>query len=232
MSTTASCLVNTRAFHETELIIDEDMIPESDRLNIGVIGSGPAGLQFATMAERVGHRVTLYNRSKDIAGQFNMARRIPGKEEFNETIRYFCNEIKRLEMGGKLRVELGTNITYGDMERLSSSSLSKAGRCEGEGSEGMDWWIMSTGIPGLDHPNNMSYIDVLRRDTNIGDRVAIIGAGGIGFDAKIWIEDWGVDGTNKARLWGCCHRPLPKAERETAKTTKGGGVGTGSGVSS
>ena len=80
MGRIASCLVNPRACHETKLIIDEDMVPESDCLNIGVIVSGPAGLAFATTAARVGYRVTLYNRAEEIGGQFNMARRIPGKE--------------------------------------------------------------------------------------------------------------------------------------------------------
>ena len=83
---TVSCLVNTRAFHETKLIIDEDMIPKSDRLNNGVVGSELAGLAFATTTVRVGHCVTLYNSSKEIRGKFNMARHIPGKEEFNQTI--------------------------------------------------------------------------------------------------------------------------------------------------
>ena len=83
---TASCLVNPRSFHETELIIDEDMIPEYYWLNIGMIGSGPSRLSFTTTAATVVHRVTLYDRAEEIGGHFNMARRVPGKEEFNETI--------------------------------------------------------------------------------------------------------------------------------------------------
>ena len=144
MGRSVSCLVNLRACHETELIIYEDMIPESDQLNIGVIGSGLAGLSLATTSARMGQCVTLYNRDEDIRGHFSIARLIPGKEEFNETIRYFNNEPKKLEMGVELRVEIGINITYGDMERLSSSSSSTADRVKGEGSQGVDWWIVAT----------------------------------------------------------------------------------------
>ena len=186
---TASCLVNPRACHETELIINEDMIPKYDRLNIGVIGSGPASLAFTTTSARVGHRVNLYDRSENIGGQFNMARRIPGNEEFNETIHYFLSKIKKLDMGEKLRVELEADITYGDMEHLSSSSSLTAGGGEGEVSEGVDRWIVATGIdprihpiPSLDHPNVLSYVDFLILDTDVGDRVSITEAGRIGFD--------------------------------------------------
>ena len=87
MGRNKSCLVNPRACHETKLIIDEDMIPKSDRLNIGVIGSGTDGLSFATMEARVGRHIALYNRGEEIWVKFNMASRIPEKEEFNETIR-------------------------------------------------------------------------------------------------------------------------------------------------
>ena len=159
MGRSVSCLVNLRACHETELIIYEDMIPESDQLNIGVIGSGLAGLSLATTSARMGQCVTLYNRDEDIRGHFSIARLIPGKEEFNETIRYFCNELNKLEIGGELRFEIRTDITYSDMERLISSSYSStSGGGEGEDSEGGDWWIMETGvepiippIPGLNN---------------------------------------------------------------------------------
>ena len=138
----------------------------------------------------------LYDRSEEIRGQFNMARRIPGKEVFNKTIRYFLNKIKKLEMGGKLTVQLKTNITYGDMERIRSPSFSTSGGVEGEGSKGVDWWILATGvepritpIPGLYHPNVVQCVDVLRRDANVGNRFDIIGVGVIGFDARRWMED-------------------------------------------
>ena len=127
-----------------------------------------------------------------------MARRIPGKKVFNETVQYIHNELKESEIGGKLRIELGTEITYVDMKRLISPYSSTAGRGEGEGSEGMYWWIVATvvepripPIPGLDHTNVLSYIDVLRQDVNAGNRVTIIRAGDIGFSAERWMEDWG-----------------------------------------
>ena len=109
-------------------------------------------------------------------------------------IRYFCKELKKLEMGGYLRVDLGTEITYGDMESLSFSSSSTTGRVKGDSSKGADRWILATGvkprippISGLDHPNVLSYVDILRRDVDVGDRVSIIEAGGVGFDAKKWM---------------------------------------------
>ena len=113
-------------------------------------------------------------------------------------------------MGEKVRVDLGTDITYGDMERLSSSSSSTAVGGEVEGIKGVDWWIMATGveprippIPGLDCPNVFSYVEVLSRVTNIGNRVAIIGVGRVGFDVKRWMEDCGVTGPMRPGGGGC-----------------------------
>ena len=106
---------------------------------------------------------------------------------------------------GVLRVDLRTEITYGDMKPLRSLS-SLTGRGEGKVSESVDWWIVVTGvdprippIPIFNHPNFLSYGDVLSRDATVGDRFNIIRAEGVGFDTKSWMEDWGVDGTNKAR---------------------------------
>ena len=98
---TASCLVNPRACHETEIEVIPNSVPNSKALNIGVVGSGPAGLAFATTAATIGHNVTLFDKANEIGGQFNMAKRIPGKEEFHETIRYFKNKVNNLESQGK-----------------------------------------------------------------------------------------------------------------------------------
>lgn len=186
----ASCLLNPRACHETELRID----PAPARKNIAVIGAGPAGLACAsTLAER-GHAVTLIDQASDIGGQFNYAKRIPGKEEFHETLRYFRH---RLEDTG-VTVKLG--------QTADAASLAGAGH---------DEVIVATGItprrinfPGSDDPRVLSYIDVLAHNKPVGQRVAIIGAGGIGFDVaeflvehqpsatldiSRWTREWGVN---------------------------------------
>ncbi len=208
---TASCLVNPMACHETELSVVANSVPEAERLNIGVIGSGPAGMAFATTAATIGHNVTVYDKASEIGGQFNMAKRIPGKEEFHETIRYFNWQMNKLEKEGKLSLKLGTELTHDDMVQNPD----------------VDKWIVATGvnprtpsIEGIDHPNVLSYIDVLRNNANVGKNVVIIGAGGIGFDVaeflihhtdgdkdkaadevnvQEWLNDWGVDATNETR---------------------------------
>ena len=180
---TASCLVNPRACHETELDITPNSISARDRLNIGVVGAGPAGMAFAHTAATIGHNVTLFDKSYEIGGQFNMAKRIPGKEEFHETIRYFNVQLKKLESEGKLQIRLGTEVSYEDMTKLSY-----------DGDHKIDKWIIATGvdprvpdIPGLDHPKVLSYIDVLRNKAKVGFKVAVIGAGGIGFDVSEYL---------------------------------------------
>ena len=208
---TASCLVNPLACHETEIAIEADSVPEHERLNIGVIGSGPAGLAFATTAATIGHNVTIYDKASEVGGQFNMAKRVPGKEEFHETIRYFSWQLKKLERQGKMSIQLDTELSLSDMENATN----------------IDKWIVATGvnprdpsIPGIDHPNVLSYIDVLRNNAKVGKKVAIIGAGGIGFDIAEFLihhkdgdhdktadevniddflTDWGVDATNEVR---------------------------------
>ena len=166
---TASCLVNPRAGHES--LLEKPLpLPESQRLNIGVVGAGPAGCSFALAAAQLGHNVTLYDRQEAIGGQFHMAKRIPGKEEFHETLRYFDTMLSLHNVNR----QLGTNITHEEMAAME-----------------MDKWVVATGvtprdpqIPGMeDHPDKvLSYIDVLLHNKPVGNRVAIVGAGGIGFD--------------------------------------------------
>jgi 2,4-dienoyl-CoA reductase (NADPH2) len=191
----ASCLVNPRACHETELVA----IAAVRRKRIAVVGAGPAGLAFAVEAQRRGHDVTLYEQAAVIGGQFNMAKRIPGKEEFEETLRYFTRQI---ELTG-VALRLGT--------RASADSLLAGG---------YDEIVLATGVTprragfkGADHPKVLSYVDVLLRGAHVGESVAIVGAGGIGFDVAMflagngtstslapdaWFAEWGVDPTVRA----------------------------------
>ena len=186
----ASCLVNPRACHETELLIK----PAVERKRYAVIGAGPAGLAAATTLGARGHAVTLFDQAGAIGGQFNMAKRIPGKEEFAETLRYFGNQLT--DTGVELR--LGT--------RADAATLQATG---------FDAVIIATGVtprtlhtPGFNDPRVLSYIEVLRDNKPVGKRVAIIGAGGIGFDVAEflvedapspttdigrWAKEWGVD---------------------------------------
>jgi len=191
-----SCLVNPRACHETELAYVKTASPKA----IAVVGAGPAGLSFATVAAQRGHRVTLFEASAEIGGQFNIAKRIPGKEEFNETIRYFR---VMLEKNG-VDLRLNTRVTADDL---------KAG--------GFDEVVLATGvvprtpdIEGIDHPKVIGYLDALLERRPVGRKVAIIGAGGIGFDVaeflvhqgpspsldiQEFMREWGVDLTVQHR---------------------------------
>ncbi|ALP41576.1 FAD-dependent oxidoreductase [Aeromonas schubertii] len=184
----ASCLVNPRACFETELNFGRTPQPKK----LAVVGAGPAGLAFACYAAERGHRVSLFDQASEIGGQFNFAKQIPGKEEFHETLRYFA---KRLERCG-VELYLG--------QRQSAESLLGGG---------FDEIILATGIrprtpaiPGIDHPKVLSYLEVLRDHKPVGQRVAVIGAGGIGFDVAEylveshgerskaqWLKEWGID---------------------------------------
>src|SRR5690349_17693494 len=192
----ASCLVNPRACHETELVI----APAAQAKRIAVIGAGPAGLACATTLAERGHRVTLFEQAAEIGGQFNMAKRIPGKEEFVETLRYFSGRIR--DTGVELRLSA----------RANAAELSRSG---------FDDVVIACGvtpraaaIPGVDHPNVLTYVDLLLGGRVAGSHVAIVGAGGIGFDVAEylvqsppspttdvarWTHEWGIDTTLEAR---------------------------------
>ncbi|MFJ5297135.1 FAD-dependent oxidoreductase [Pseudomonas sp. NPDC088368] len=191
-----SCLVNPRACHETEL----NYLPVKQIKKIAVIGAGPAGLAAATVAAERGHEVTLFDSASEIGGQFNIAKRVPGKEEFFETLRYFG---RKLQTTG-VDVRLNTRVAVDDLV-----------------GKGYDEVILATGIapripaiPGVDNPKVLNYLDVILERKPVGQSVAVIGAGGIGFDVSEFLvhqgvatsldrdafwEEWGIDGALEAR---------------------------------
>ncbi|MFJ3792552.1 FAD-dependent oxidoreductase [Kitasatospora sp. NPDC090091] len=226
-----SCLVNPRACHETELVL----APTRLRKRIGVVGAGPAGLAFAVSAAERGHAVTLFDAADTIGGQLNVARRIPGKEEFDETLRYFRTRLAESDVEQRLGAPV-------DAEQLAA--------------EGFDEIVLATGvtprtpadIPGIDHPKVVGYLDVLRDGAPVGERVAVLGAGGIGFDVAEYLTDqgdaaslnppvfqakWGIDPEYRER--GGLTRPVaPKPprsvhllQRKTGKIGAGLGKTTG-----
>lgn len=190
----SSCLVNPRACHETELTYTASI----NKKNIAVVGAGPAGLAFASIAAERGHSVTLFDADKEIGGQFNMAKKIPGKEEFYETLRYFRKQLAL----HNVHVKLNTRVQADDVKDF-------------------DEIVVATGISprhiaieGSNHSKVVSYIDVLKNDVKVGKKVAVIGAGGIGFDVsefltqagesttlnkEEWIKEWGIDRKNEVR---------------------------------
>ena len=185
----ASCLVNPRACAETELVYRKTASPKK----IAVVGAGPAGMACASVAAERGHRVTLFETAVEIGGQFNLAKKIPGKEEFHETLRYFGNQL----------------TLHGVEQRLGARVTAKQ-LIDGE----FDEIVLATGIsprkvsfPGADHPKVCSYVDVIAGRVSVGPKAALIGAGGIGFDVAEflvqdapsptldvarWMAEWGV----------------------------------------
>ena len=208
----ASCLVNPRACHETEF--NYEMASEPKK--IAVVGAGPAGLSVATIAAQRGHHVTLYDSESEVGGQFNMAKQIPGKEEFYETIRYYKKQLKL----HNVKLILNKRVAKSDLEHSDFEEI-----------------IIATGISprtpnieGIDHSKVVSYLDVLKHKKQVGKRVAVIGAGGIGFDVSefllhqgdssaldidSWLAEWGIDKDIEARGGIAGVQPsFPSAKRE------------------
>lgn len=207
-----SCLVNPRACHETEL----NYVKTATQKKVAVVGAGPAGLAASTIAAERGHDVTLFDSASDIGGQFNIAKRIPGKEEFYETLRYFGEMIKK----HGVNLQLNTRV---DVEALKG--------------QGFDEVILATGIaprtpdvPGIEHDKVISYLEAIRGTKPVGKKVAVMGAGGIGFDVSEFIthkgespslsipafmEEWGVD-LNMEHQGGVrsVEAKLPEVDRE------------------
>jgi len=223
----ASCLVNPRAGQEMVLLVQ----PAALRRRFAVVGAGPAGLAAATTLAERGHEVHLYEAAAQIGGQFNMAKKVPGKEEFSETLRYFS---RRLAATG-VQLRLSSRVTADDL----------AG-------QKFDGVILATGvmardpkIPGQDRPNVLSYIDVLAHGKPVGKRVVIIGAGGIGFDVAEflvtppghsptlnlhqWLAEWGVADPAQVRGGVVRPRPAPPARQVTLLQRKPGKLGKGLG---
>ena len=207
----SSCLVNPRACHETELTVETAVTPKL----IAVVGAGPAGLSAALTAAERGHKVTLFDKANDIGGQLNMAKQVPGKEEFWGLVDYYRTMVAKLG----ITVQLGTTATPDMLAPF-------------------DEIIMATGvaprdpaIPGQDGPNVLSYIDVLRGKAKVGEKVAIIGAGGIGFDVAEflvtadsptenlddWLQEWGVG--DPAQTRGGLRPEGPQPEAPTRQVT-------------
>lgn len=222
----ASCLVNPRACSETEL----NYLPTSKVKKIAVVGAGPAGMAAATILASRGHVVTVYESASEVGGQFNIAKQIPGKEEFYETIRYFSRQIELTGVNLKLN-------TKANVEMLKE----------------FDEVILATGIKprtpnieGIDHPKVLSYLDVLKHKKEVGKKVAIIGAGGIGFDVAEFIthageatsqnlaaflKEWGIDDTNEARggIEGVIPEVIPSPREVVLMQRKDSKIGAGLG---
>ncbi|MGI2091901.1 FAD-dependent oxidoreductase [Shewanella oncorhynchi] len=226
----ATCLVNPRACYETEI----NFLPTANKKRIAVMGAGPAGMAFSVYAAMRGHHVILFEAKSEVGGQFNLARKIPGKEEFNETIRYFINQIKLH------KVELRLNT------RLDASVLA---------TEKFDEVVIASGVvprdlvlPGFDDPRVVDYQKVLSGEVTVGNTVALIGAGGIGFDMAHflcerqsstlnpdkWLQQWGIDktyqhagGLTEPHSDNTDHRKVFLLQRKTSKMGKGLGKTTG-----
>ncbi|MFE7107963.1 FAD-dependent oxidoreductase [Streptomyces sp. NPDC057575] len=223
-----SCLVNPRACHETELTLS----PTRTVKRVAIVGAGPAGLACAVSASERGHEVTLFDAAEEIGGQLNVARKVPGKEEFDETLRYFRTRLRE----EKVELRLGTRVTADALGGFDEVVLATGVTPR------------SPGIPGQDHPSVVGYLDVLRDGAPVGDRVAIIGAGGIGFDVaefltdsgdaassdpEVFFRQWGVDieyrerGGLRAPERAKAPRTVHLIQRRTGKVGAGLGKTTG-----
>ncbi|PHR02506.1 MAG: NADPH-dependent 2,4-dienoyl-CoA reductase [Halomonas sp.] len=227
MGKLTSCLVNPRACHETEITLAPAQTPKQ----VAVVGGGPAGLATAVAAASRGHAVVLFERRSELGGQFNYARKIPGKEEFNETLRYFRVMLEKHAVD----VRLNTEATVGALADF-------------------DEIVIATGVvprelalPGADHPSVLSYADAIEQPERVGKRVAVIGAGGIGFDVSellsheghptmevaAWCDEWGVDlavgerGGLKAPQPPRSPRSIVMLQRKSSKPGKNLGKTTG-----
>ncbi|SIO13635.1 NADPH-dependent 2,4-dienoyl-CoA reductase [Vannielia litorea] len=176
-----TCLVNPRACHETELVITPAGTPKS----IAVVGAGPAGLSAALTAAERGHAVTLFDASPELGGQLNMAKQIPGKEEFHGLVDWYATMVERSDITLKLNTEATPERLAPFDEVILATGVSPR----------------DPGIPGQDGPNVLSYIDVLRHKAPVGQRVAIVGAGGIGFDVAEYLSHEGESPTEHLPEW-------------------------------
>jgi 2,4-dienoyl-CoA reductase (NADPH2) len=188
----SSCLVNPRAANETLL----NFLKVEKPKNIVVVGAGPAGLAFATYSAEKGHKVTLIDKNASIGGQFNLAKQVPGKEEFFETLRYFSHQLKRLNVNIKLNCHATPELLNDFDEVIIATGIKPR----------------TPKIEGIEHPKVVSYVDVLNKTRTVGKSVALIGAGGIGFDVaeylshqgesptlnkELYANEWGIDLTNQ-----------------------------------
>ncbi|GGT79138.1 NADPH-dependent 2,4-dienoyl-CoA reductase [Streptomyces lateritius] len=223
-----SCLVNPRACHETELVLS----PTRFAKRIAVVGAGPAGLAFSVSAAERGHSVTLFDAAAEIGGQLNIAKQVPGKEEFDETLRYFRTQLDAKGVDVRLNTTATTELLAEYDEVVVATGVTPR----------------TPEIEGIDHPSVVSYLDVLRDGAPVGERVAILGAGGIGFDVAEYLTDggegasqdpetyfrqWGVDTSYETRGGlRTPERPRPPRQvhllqRKTSKVGAGLGKTTG-----